>query len=68
MRELIRGGVMPILEIGLDPGESVCTESGEFALMTSSLALTASDHGEASGKGVKAASSIEARYETMSPT
>jgi uncharacterized protein (AIM24 family) len=63
MHDQICGEAVPVLEIGLDPGESVCA-AGEFAWMAPSIALTASDCGEARGswvtEGLAAASSIKA--------
>ncbi|MRH88188.1 TIGR00266 family protein [Nocardia sp. SYP-A9097] len=40
MRADIRGSVMPVLEIQLDPGESVITPHGELSWMTTNIAMS----------------------------
>lgn len=40
MQTRIQGTVMPVLEVQLDPGESVFAESGELSWMTSSIQMT----------------------------
>ncbi|TMD10280.1 MAG: TIGR00266 family protein [Chloroflexi bacterium] len=39
MQEKIVGTVMPVLELTLDPGESIFAESGELSWMTESIAM-----------------------------
>lgn len=40
MQTRIQGTVMPVLEVRLEPGESVFAESGELSWMTSSIQMT----------------------------
>ena len=39
MKHSIAGTVMPVLQIGLDPGEVIIAEPGEFAWMSSNMQL-----------------------------
>ncbi len=39
MKHTITGTTMPVLQIGLDPGEMIISEPGEFSWMTDSIAL-----------------------------
>ena len=39
MEETIHGTTMPVLEITLQPGESVVTEAGEFSWMTDAITV-----------------------------
>jgi uncharacterized protein (TIGR00266 family) len=52
MEETIHGTVMPVLEITLQPGESVVTEAGEFSWMTDAITFT-TDMGGGGGVGGK---------------
>lgn len=54
VRHKIIGSVMPVLEIDLDPGQTVVAESGELSWMTSSIQLTTSTSG-AGSKGLMGA-------------
>jgi len=55
MEEKIHGTVMPVLEITLQPGESVVTEAGEFSWMTDAITFTTNMGGGVGGKGVMGA-------------
>jgi uncharacterized protein (TIGR00266 family) len=55
MDETIHGTVMPVLELSLQPGESVVTESGEFSWMTDSINFTTNTGGGMGGKGLMGA-------------
>ena len=46
------GTVLPVLEMKLDPGESVVAESGELSWMTASVELSTAATGKAGAKGV----------------
>ena len=37
MEETIHGTVMPVLELSLQPGESIVSEAGEFSWMTDAI-------------------------------
>ena len=39
MQHTITGTTMPVLQIGLDPGETIVAEPGEFAWMTGNINL-----------------------------
>ena len=39
MKSKITGTILPVLEIGLEPGDKVIAEPGEFAWMTSNVVL-----------------------------
>jgi uncharacterized protein (TIGR00266 family) len=52
MQHQIKGTVLPVLEIQLDPGESVLSEDGEFSWMTDSVQMTTGTGGGAGGKGL----------------
>jgi uncharacterized protein (TIGR00266 family) len=52
MEETIHGTVMPVLEISLQPGESVVSESGEFSWMTDAINFTTNTVAGMGGKGV----------------
>ena len=50
MQHSIRGTTMPVLEVTLDPGETVISESGAFSWLTSSIEMkTSTQLGGASG-------------------
>jgi len=55
MQDTVQGTVMPVLEIMLDPGESVLSEAGEFSWMTDSIELSTSSGGGMGGKGLMGA-------------
>ena len=52
MQHQIKGTVLQVLEIELDPGESVLSEAGEFSWMTDSVQMTTGMGGGAGGKGL----------------
>ena len=52
MQHQIKGSVLQVLEIELDPGESVLSEAGEFSWMTDSVQMTTGMGGGAGGKGL----------------
>jgi uncharacterized protein (AIM24 family) len=41
MKDQVIGSTMPVLEVTLDPGESVIAEAGEFSWMTDSILMSA---------------------------
>jgi uncharacterized protein (TIGR00266 family) len=49
MEETIHGTVMPVLEITLQPGESIITEAGEFSWMTDAITFTTNTGGNMGG-------------------
>ncbi len=55
MEETIHGTTMPVLEVTLQPGESIVTESGEFSWMTDSITFSTGTGGGMGGKGVMGA-------------
>ncbi|HVA06999.1 MAG TPA: TIGR00266 family protein [Acidimicrobiales bacterium] len=55
MDETIHGTVMPVLEITLQPGESIVTEAGEFSWMTDAIQFTTNTGGGMGGKGIMGA-------------
>jgi uncharacterized protein (TIGR00266 family) len=48
----IKGTVLPVLEVALNPGESVVAEAGEFSWMTDSVQMTTNMGGGMGGKGL----------------
>ena len=52
MQHQVKGSVLQVLEISLDPGESVLSEDGEFSWMTDSIQMTTGMGGGAGGKGL----------------
>jgi uncharacterized protein (TIGR00266 family) len=52
MEHKIIGTTMPVLEVSLQPGESVVAEGGELSWMTSSIELHTAAGGKAGSKGV----------------
>jgi uncharacterized protein (TIGR00266 family) len=52
MEHKIVGTTMPVLEVNLDPGESVVAEGGELSWMTASIQLHTAASGKAGGKGM----------------
>jgi uncharacterized protein (TIGR00266 family) len=55
MEETIHGTVMPVLELALQPGESVVSEAGEFSWMTDAIQFTTNTGGGMGGKGLMGA-------------
>ena len=55
MQETIQGTTMPVLEVLLDPGESVVSENGEFSWMTDTVQLSVGTGGGMGGKGIMGA-------------
>jgi len=55
MEETIHGTVMPVLELSLQPGESVVAEVGEFSWMTDAIQFTTGAGGGMGGKGIMGA-------------
>jgi uncharacterized protein (TIGR00266 family) len=52
MQHQIKGSILPVLEVELDPGESVLSESGEFSWMTDSVQMETGSGGGVGGKGL----------------
>jgi uncharacterized protein (TIGR00266 family) len=52
MQDKVQGTVMPVLEITLDPGESVVSEVGEFSWMTDAVQISTGTAGGMGGKGL----------------
>jgi uncharacterized protein (TIGR00266 family) len=52
MRHQIKGTVLPVLEVELDPGESVVSEAGEFSWITDSIEMATGTGGGSGGKGL----------------
>ena len=52
MEHQVIGTTMPVLEMKLDPGESVVAESGELSWMTQSIEMQTAATGKAGAKGV----------------
>ena len=48
MQDRVHGTVMPVLDIMLNPGETVCAESGELSWMTASIQMSTSTQGAGS--------------------
>jgi uncharacterized protein (AIM24 family) len=55
MLDKIQGSTMPVLEIALDPGESVVSEVGEFGWMTDAIQLSTGTGGGMGGRGLMGA-------------
>jgi uncharacterized protein (TIGR00266 family) len=55
MQDTVQGTVLPVLEIMLDPGESVVSEAGEFSWMSDAVALSTGTGAGAGGKGLMGA-------------
>jgi uncharacterized protein (TIGR00266 family) len=55
MEDTIHGTVMPVLEISLDPGESVQSEAGEFSWMSETIQIDTNTGGGMGGKGLMGA-------------
>src|SRR5690349_14857207 len=52
MEHKIIGSTMPVLEVSLDPGESIVAEGGELSWMTGAIELHTAASGKAGGKGM----------------
>jgi uncharacterized protein (TIGR00266 family) len=55
MKEQVIGSTLPVLEVSLDPGESVVAEVGEFSWMTDSIQMSTGMGGGVGGRGVMGA-------------
>jgi uncharacterized protein (AIM24 family) len=55
MQESIHGTTMPVLELALDPGESVVSEVGEFSWMSDAVQFATNTGGGVGGKGLMGA-------------
>jgi len=55
MQDTVQGSVMPVLEIMLDPGESIVSEAGEFSWMTDTIEMSTGTGGGMGGKGLMGA-------------
>ena len=55
MEETIHGTVMQVLELSLQPGESVVAEAGEFSWMTDAITFSTGAGGGMGGKGLMGA-------------
>jgi uncharacterized protein (TIGR00266 family) len=52
MQEQVLGTTLPVLSIGLDAGESVVAEAGEFSWMTDSIQMSTGTGGGTGGQGI----------------
>ncbi len=52
MQDTVQGTVLPVLEVVLDPGESVVSEAGEFSWMTENVEMATGTGGGTGGKGI----------------
>jgi uncharacterized protein (TIGR00266 family) len=55
MQEHLIGSTLPVLEVSLDPGESVIAEAGEFSWMTDSIQMSTGTGGGVGGQGIMGA-------------
>jgi uncharacterized protein (TIGR00266 family) len=55
MKEQVIGATLPVLEISLDPGESVVAEVGEFSWMSDSIQMSTGMGGSTGGQGLMGA-------------
>jgi uncharacterized protein (TIGR00266 family) len=55
MKEQVIGSTLPVLEVSLDPGESVVAEVGEFSWMTDSIQMSTGMGGGVGGQGLMGA-------------
>ncbi|HEY3733885.1 MAG TPA: AIM24 family protein [Streptosporangiaceae bacterium] len=55
MKEQVIGSTLPVLEVSLDPGESVVAEVGEFSWMTDSIQMSTGMGGGIGGQGLMGA-------------
>jgi uncharacterized protein (TIGR00266 family) len=51
MQDNVKGTVLPVLEVMLDPGESVVSEAGEFSWMSDTIEMATDTGGGTGGKG-----------------
>lgn len=49
MQDVVAGTVLPVLEVTLDPGESVVSEAGEFSWMTDAIEMSTGTAGPGGG-------------------
>jgi uncharacterized protein (TIGR00266 family) len=52
VQHTVKGSVLPVLEVELNPGESIIAEAGEFSWMTDSVQMTTNTGGGIAGKGL----------------
>ncbi len=55
MEETIHGTTMPVLELSLQPGESIVSEAGEFSWMSDAVQMQTNTGGGMGGKGIMGA-------------
>jgi uncharacterized protein (TIGR00266 family) len=55
MKDQVTGSTLPVLEINLDPGDSVIAEVGEFSWMTDSIQMSTGMGGGVGGQGIMGA-------------
>jgi uncharacterized protein (TIGR00266 family) len=55
MKEQVIGATLPVLEVSLDPGESVVAEVGEFSWMSDSIQMSTGMGGGVGGQGLMGA-------------
>ena len=55
MKDQVIGSTLPVLEVTLDPGESVIAEVGEFSWMTDSIQMSTGMGGGVGGQGLMGA-------------
>jgi uncharacterized protein (TIGR00266 family) len=55
MKEQVIGSTLPVLEVSLEPGESVVAEVGEFSWMTDSIQMSTGMGGGLGGQGLRGA-------------
>jgi uncharacterized protein (TIGR00266 family) len=55
MQETIHGTTMPVLELSLEPGESITSEVGEFSWMSDAIQFETNTGGGMGGKGIMGA-------------
>ena len=61
MDETIHGTTMPVLELTLQPGESVVSEAGQFSWMSDAIQMKTNTGGGMGGKGVMGRSNAPSR-------
>ena len=55
MQDTVQGTTMPVLEVMLDPGETILSEDGEFGWMTDSIQMSTNFGAGMAGKGIMGA-------------
>jgi uncharacterized protein (TIGR00266 family) len=55
MQDQVIGSTLPVLEVSLNPGESVVAEAGEFSWMTDSIQMSTGMGGGVGGQGIMGA-------------